>query len=109
MAETIFVLPDRDALANALVGVSGTGHRVQNLYPVILRNAGSKVTPMGFVTMWSLAMSDYAKDFLPVVRSQLAMDMHNYAKAIVTDPAVLAEVLDVFAAVGWPTGRENNL
>lgn len=105
--EKIFVMPNADALANALVGVAGFGSLVRHLYPAVIKRADTMVTPPGFVAMFRVAIYDYAlaADAGDHAVERLLDNLHNYARAIITDPGFLDETLDAIKAAGLADGR----
>lgn len=112
--ETVFTLPDRNAIANALVGVNGSGHLVQNLYPRIMELADTEQVATGFAFFLSVEADDYLNRLASPTQAHRTAArlfvfslLHRFVRALVIDETAREETLDVLAQIGLPTGREN--
>ena len=85
---TVVTLPDSDELLLRLKAASSEPHRIERLYPIILRNAGRQMYSTGIVIMLQLAFYDYTVDLPPIINIQLQMDIDNYISAILIDNEV---------------------
>jgi hypothetical protein len=104
--ETIFTLPDRDTMTDALERVDGSGDLIRHLYPQLLMHAGQAITPRSFVFTLHLAVTYYGRAVGVPAASTLWARLHEFSRAVISDPADLDRVLTVLADVGMPTGRE---
>lgn len=112
--ETVFTLPDRKAIANALVSVNGDGHLVQNLYPRIMDLADTDQVATGFAFFLSVEADDYlnrldspTQTHRTAARLFVFSLLHRFVRTLVTDATAREETLDVLAQIGLPTGRKS--
>ena len=102
---TMFHLPDRDEMANRLIAVDGNGHMVRNFYPRLLREAGRKLPPFGFIMMMTLAIDDYVRSSNLGPASQMTahmmlMRVRTYADKLIDNETSLAEVHGLLDEMG---------
>jgi hypothetical protein len=99
------ILPERDELHRRLLSVVDEPHIVSKLYPKIEEHAGRAFPVLGFVMMWTLAVSDYTRDLPPQMAMIQDVAVHLYARALIDDPEALQQTLTYLGAMGLPTGE----
>jgi hypothetical protein len=100
--ELMSTLPDLEELHRRLVSVADEQHLITKFYPKIEEHAGETLPALGFVMMWTLALSDYTRGLPPQIAMIQELAIHLYARALIDDPAALQQALDYLGAMGLP-------
>lgn len=100
MPDKVIIMPDRDEMTKALIGVFDNSHAIQKLYPRICDQlAGQEKVAMGIVMGLTLAIYDYTEGLPSGVSNLVYMYMPNFIEAIVPDEEIRQEALDHHNAV----------
>ena len=111
-----FTVPDRDALANALIALDGNGYVVRHLYPRLIELAGTEQTPTGLVIHITTAVTDYVDRAAPAhgprasrvgLMGTMYLMIHKYVRIMIPDnEAALNDALDFLELTGIESGRK---
>lgn len=80
--EELIALPDADEMMRRLKAINDSPHLVENLYPLLLREAGQQKYRSGIDLMVKLAIYDYVKDLPPVMSTLMGMQEKQIINAL---------------------------
>ncbi len=98
MSKPTIVLPEAAEIARRLEALGDAQHVVEGMYPRIQAKAGLCLNGSGVAMVVTLAIADYAQGMPSVITTTLMMRAEQYVRALVDDPAVLADALAILAA-----------
>ncbi len=97
--QTRITLADAETIMNRLKAVDDNDHCVEKFYPLLAKNGGRELVPMGIVMMLQLAIYDYTKGMPAIIVHALNMNMDRYIEALVPDESAAAEAKAYWAKV----------
>lgn len=77
------VLQGRDAMLCRLREVDDNPHFVEKFYPILLKDAGRELNPMGVCIMLLLAICDYTQGMPPIKAKRMEMRAKDFIGALV--------------------------
>ena len=93
------ILPDHEDMLRRLKSVMDEPHAVEQLYPLILKNAGRELVGMGVVMMLQLAIADYTAGLPPIISILVQQRVDDYITALVDDEEVRNDALTMMGTV----------
>jgi hypothetical protein len=85
------ILPESEEMLERLMKVNDNPHAKEQLYPILMKEAGSRLVAQGVVMILTLAIADYAKGVLPIVARRINLQFSDFIDALITDPEVAEE------------------
>ena len=97
--EKAFTLLDKEEMLHRLKKVNDDEHIQKNLFPILLRNAGTQIVPRGVVIMLMLAIHDYTEGMPAAVAALISVQVPAFIDALIPDPKAAEEAKKHWAEV----------
>ncbi|MEU4506788.1 hypothetical protein [Streptomyces sp. NPDC024089] len=98
MPSSTITLPDHDELLRRLKSVDDSPEKIAKFYPAITDRAGSTLNGTGIAVTLALGAKKYLDGQPQIVSAVVMRELPEYVCAIVDDPRVRQEALEVLAA-----------
>lgn len=95
MSDKTVLLPSQEEILQRLMAVNSDSHPRDNFYPLLMEEAGKRLTAEGVATKIQLAVEDYTKD-TPIMSILLKRQMNRFIDALCPDQEIAAEAKEFF-------------